>query len=89
MKATLKPFTRSLLALFLFVLAGNVTAAERVTAREILDATGVRGGLLVHRGSGDGKLTAALQTLAYLTDLVGDKDTTIHRLQQIIFGATT
>jgi transposase len=35
------------------------------------------------------KLTAALQTLAYLTDLVGDKDTTIHRLQQIIFGAST
>ncbi|HYA42130.1 MAG TPA: IS66 family transposase [Syntrophobacteraceae bacterium] len=35
------------------------------------------------------KLTAALQTLAYLTDLVGDKDTTIHRLQQILFGAST
>jgi len=35
------------------------------------------------------KLTAALETLAYLTDLVGDKDTTIHRLQQIIFGAST
>ena len=38
---------------------------------------------------GYGKLTAALETLAYLTDLVGDKDTTIHRLQQIIFGAST
>jgi transposase len=35
------------------------------------------------------KLTAALQTLALLTDLVGDKDTTIQRLQQIIFGAST
>jgi transposase len=35
------------------------------------------------------KLKAALETLAYLTDLVGDKNTTIHRLQQIIFGAST
>jgi transposase len=35
------------------------------------------------------KLTAALETLSYLTDLVGDKNTTIHRLQQIIFGAST
>jgi transposase len=35
------------------------------------------------------KLKAALETLSYLTDLVGDKNTTIHRLQQIIFGAST
>lgn len=35
------------------------------------------------------KLKAALETLHYLTDLVGDKNTTIHRLQQIIFGART
>jgi transposase len=35
------------------------------------------------------KLQSALETLAYLTNLVGDKNTTIHRLQQIIFGAST
>ena len=35
------------------------------------------------------KLTAALQTLAFMTDLVGDKDMTIERLQRIIFGAST
>lgn len=35
------------------------------------------------------KLKAALEMLHYLTDLVGDKNTTIHRLQQIIFGART
>jgi hypothetical protein len=35
------------------------------------------------------KLKAALETLAYLTNLVGDKNTTIHRLQKIIFGAST
>jgi transposase len=35
------------------------------------------------------KLKAALETLHCLTDLVGDKNTTIRRLQQIIFGART
>jgi transposase len=35
------------------------------------------------------KLTAALETLAFMTDLVGDKDMTIERLQRIIFGAST
>jgi transposase len=36
-----------------------------------------------------GKLKAALEMLHYLTDLIGSKNTTIHRLQQIIFGART
>ncbi|MBN2321395.1 MAG: IS66 family transposase [Acidobacteria bacterium] len=36
-----------------------------------------------------GKLKAALEMLHYLTDLIGNKKTTIHRLQQIIFGART
>ena len=31
-------------------------------ARQILDATGVQGGLIVHLGCGDGRLTAALRT---------------------------
>jgi len=35
-------------------------AAPEVLARQILDATGVRGGLVVHVGCGDGRLTAAL-----------------------------
>jgi transposase len=35
------------------------------------------------------KLTAALETLVYMTDLVGSKDMTIERLQRIIFGAST
>ena len=37
------------------------SAAERDSAREILEATGVQGGFIVHVGSGDGKLTAALR----------------------------
>ncbi len=36
-------------------------AAARDRARTILDATGVTGGLIVHLGCGDGKLTAALR----------------------------
>ncbi len=35
------------------------------------------------------KLKAALEMLHYLTELVGDKNTTLHRLQRIIFGART
>ena len=34
--------------------------AERARAREIIDATSVAGGLIVHVGCGDGKLAAAL-----------------------------
>ena len=35
------------------------------------------------------KLKAALETLQFLTGLIEDKDTTINRLRQIIFGAST
>ena len=35
------------------------------------------------------KLKAALETLGYLTDLIGDKETTIRRLRNIIFGSST
>ena len=51
----------------LFVLVADRCGAEAAgrpadpdTARQILEATGVRGGLIVHLGCGDGKLTAAL-----------------------------
>ena len=35
-------------------------AAHAESARDVLDASGIRGGLVVHLGCGDGKLTAAL-----------------------------
>jgi len=35
--------------------------SESVSAREILQLTGVQGGMVVHLGCGDGKLTAALR----------------------------
>jgi len=36
-------------------------APEQATANEIIAATGIKGGLVVHVGCGDGKLTAALR----------------------------
>ena len=42
------------------IAADQPSAAARVPASEILEATGVPGGLIVHVGCGDGKLTAAL-----------------------------
>ncbi len=44
----------------LLAAANSGRPAERETARQILDAAGVTGGLVVHLGCGDGKLTAAL-----------------------------
>ncbi len=38
-----------------------VSSAEKASAGEILDVAGVNGGLIVHVGCGDGKLTAALR----------------------------
>ena len=35
--------------------------ARQASAREIIDASGVKGGLIVHVGCGDGRLTAALR----------------------------
>jgi len=45
----------------LLVLAGLISAAHGQDAQQILQATGVKGGLVVHIGCGDGKLTAALR----------------------------
>ena len=47
-------------ALMLFVAFGARGAENSAaTARQILDQTGVQGGLIVHLGCGDGHLTAA------------------------------
>jgi outer membrane protein assembly factor BamB len=41
--------------------SGQVPSADAARARQVLDAAGVRGGLVVHLGCGDGRLTAALR----------------------------
>ena len=45
----------------LLQVAGGLNAALADTATEIIKATGVQGGVIVHLGCGDGKLTAALR----------------------------
>jgi len=49
----------------LICLLGRTTSAgaadAAASAKQILDATGVKGGIVVHLGCGDGKLTAALR----------------------------
>lgn len=49
------------LTLLTIALAVGADAAEPDHVREIFEATGVMGGLVVHVGCGDGKLTAALR----------------------------
>ena len=58
-----KERSRTVLGLcFVLMLSGAALAAgpAEQQARAILDAAGVRGGLIVHLGCGDGRLTAAL-----------------------------
>lgn len=49
-----------LILLLLALLVSWTGLAEAETAREIIDATGIMGGVIVHVGCRDGKLTAAL-----------------------------
>ncbi|HEY3322405.1 MAG TPA: PQQ-binding-like beta-propeller repeat protein [Planctomycetota bacterium] len=50
-------------ALTLACLAANAAEPDAL-ARQIFDATGIRGGIVVHLGCGDGQFTAALRTAA-------------------------
>jgi len=58
--------TRLLSTAFVFLMMITLTASETYArqaeqkAEDILDATGVKGGVVVHIGCGDGRLTAAL-----------------------------
>ncbi len=49
------------LLLCIFSVAKAQQTAQEQEARQILDATGVKGGLVVHLGCGDGRLTTALR----------------------------
>jgi outer membrane protein assembly factor BamB len=50
-----------MLQIFAIILLLAVTPTNADEAKDILQATGVKGGLVVHVGCGDGKLTAALR----------------------------
>jgi len=74
------------LAVVCYAFAGILDAAdtgspsEQSAAEEILDASGVKGGLVVHLGCGDGKLTAALR--ANDSYLVQGLDTAAEKVEQ-------
>jgi len=60
-KSQLFPIVVCLLAISCLLLAARPQhKKQQQEARRILDATGIKGGLVVHIGCGDGKLTAAL-----------------------------
>jgi len=61
-KSKISIMCASLLAIVSILLAARARqTSPQQEARRILDATGVKGGLIVHVGCGDGKLTVALR----------------------------
>ena len=62
--------------------------AAKTLARKILDATGVQGGIVVHVGCGDGRLTAALRaTDAYLVHGLARSATNVESARKLIRSA--
>lgn len=60
-------------------------AAQETQARKILDATGVQGGLVVHLGCGDGRLTAALAASdAYVVHGLDTEETNVKQAREHI-----
>ncbi len=79
------PRTKTAFALVLFACpfvlhAEQASDSESGHARRILDATGTRGGLIVHLGCGDGQLTAALRANdGYLVQGLDADDANVER----------
>ena len=64
---------------------GQVSQAD--WARQILEVTGVKGGLIVHVGCGDGKLTAALQaSSSYLVQGLDTEAVNVARAREYVCG---
>jgi outer membrane protein assembly factor BamB len=77
--------------LCIFLIAGHTTYAglsstsEQRQAQEILDSSGVKGGLIVHIGCGDGKLTAALRANdSYLVQGLDTKKQNVEKAREYI-----
>lgn len=56
---TLRTSINKVLGIFVLIICTTISARSQ-TAKQILNATGVKGGLVVHLGCGEGKLTAGL-----------------------------
>jgi outer membrane protein assembly factor BamB len=82
-------FSTKLTFVFGLAIALSASAAQASDyaqeAKQILDATGVKGGLIVHLGCGDGKLTAALQaSQSYLVHGLDTDADNVQRARQYI-----
>lgn len=68
-----------------FHATGALAAEVGLEARRILDDTGIRGGLIVHLGCGDGKLTAALHAGdSYLVQGLDENPTNVDKARSHI-----
>ncbi len=61
MKRNQRPTIVTTMLLLMWIAATAATADETDRATDILDTSGIQGGLVVHLGCGDGKFTAALR----------------------------
>jgi outer membrane protein assembly factor BamB len=67
------------------VASGAATAEPQQQARQILDATGIKGGIVVHLGCGEGRLTAALRVSdAFLVRGLDEDDEQIRKAREYI-----
>ena len=74
----------SALAICIF-LSTFTTIATAQSAREILDASGIDGGLIVHVGCGDGSLTIGLRTRdSYLVEGLDADEANVERTRKLI-----
>ena len=61
MKAVYRHVTTITLISLVFCFSPLAFGQSEMQAKQILEATGIKGGLIVHIGCGEGKLTAALR----------------------------
>ena len=81
--STVRPVLAVIVLGLACVPVSNGFGAEPNAARRILDDTGVEGGLIVHLGCGDGRLTAALAAEdGYLVCGLDDDADNVERLRQ-------
>lgn len=84
MKKT-NPSSRILICLVILLSFLSTTIAQERQAQQILEATGVKGGLIVHIGCGDGQLTAALRASdRYLVHGLDSKADNVKRARRYV-----
>ncbi len=76
---------RTTISFLCFVVLFHVEIANAITGQELVEATGIQGGLIVHLGCGDGKLTADLKVNdRYVVHGLDTDDTVISAAREYI-----